>query len=60
MVLLVTPNFSFKQFYGDYTHKRPYPKMALYRLLRDYEFKEIKIINGHDHSKIIAFFLSVS
>jgi len=46
ILVISVPNFSFKKFYADYTHKRPYPKEALFRILNDNGFREIKIING--------------
>jgi SAM-dependent methyltransferase len=46
ILVISVPNFSFKKFYSDYTHKRPYPKEALFRILNDNGFCEIKIING--------------
>ena len=59
-ILITVPNFSFKSFYNDYTHKRPYTKLALYRLLRDCGFENIRIEHGPKLSKIIStlFFFS--
>ena len=45
-LVIVVPNCSFKEFYNDYTHKHPYTKMSLYRILKDNGFKDIKIENG--------------
>lgn len=46
IIVLCVPNFSFKRFYSDPTHKRPYPKEALFRILRDNGFKDIQIKRG--------------
>lgn len=46
IVVIAVPNFSFKSFFKDPTHKRPYPKEALYRVLSDHGFQDIKIVNG--------------
>ncbi len=58
-IIVVVPNWSFKHFYDDYTHKRPYTKKSLYRILYDSGFKNIKIINGPCFNKLISsiFFL---
>lgn len=45
-LVIIVPNYSFKKFYSDYTHKRPYPKIALFRLLEAHNFLNIKIKNG--------------
>lgn len=60
ILVIAVPNFSFEQFYKDPTHKRPYPKEALFRLLSDYGFYDIKIVNGPHLNKVISaiFFLS--
>jgi len=60
ILLIAVPNFSFEQFYKDPTHKRPYPKEAIFRLLSDYGFHDIKIVNGPHLNKTISaiFFLS--
>lgn len=54
ILVLAVPNFSFKQFYADYTHVRPYPKEALYRILKDSGFQHIRIINGISTNKLIS------
>jgi len=54
LVVIAVPNFSFKKFFIDYTHKRPYPRESLYRLLRDYGFQDVVIMNGVGFSKILG------
>jgi SAM-dependent methyltransferase len=54
ILLISVPNFSFKRFYTDYTHKRPYPKQALFKLLNDYGFYDIQIFNGACLNQVIS------
>jgi SAM-dependent methyltransferase len=58
-LVIAVPNFSFEKFYADPTHKRPYPKEALYKILKDNNFEKIEIINGPIISPILsgAFFI---
>jgi len=53
-LLIAVPNFSYKDFYKDYTHKRPYPKEALFRLLFDYNFEGIRFRKGPYLNKYLA------
>ncbi|MBU0467112.1 MAG: class I SAM-dependent methyltransferase [Nanoarchaeota archaeon] len=53
-VVLTVPNYSFKKFFEDYTHVRPYPKIALHNILVANGFKEIEIVQGHHSSQIIS------
>lgn len=48
ILFLSTPNwtYSYKNFYDDYTHVRPYSKMTIKRLLIDNKFKDINVIPG--------------
>lgn len=55
ILVIAVPNFSFKHFYRDPTHKRPYPKEALYRLLIDYGFTDVKIKNGPHLNQLLSF-----
>jgi ubiquinone/menaquinone biosynthesis C-methylase UbiE len=59
ILMVAVPNHSFKKFYADYTHKRPYPKEALYRILDDYGFRDIRIKKGFHLSRLVSsvFFL---
>ena len=59
VLLIAVPNFSFKRFYGDFTHKRPYPKIALYEILNAYKFYNIQIIKGPHLNQFVGalFFL---
>ena len=43
---MVTPNwkYSYKDFYDDPTHKRPYTKKSLEFLLKSFNFEEIQIV----------------
>jgi len=54
LLVIAVPNFSFKNFYKDPTHKRPYPKEALYRLLSDRGFYDIKIVNGPHLNQLLS------
>lgn len=56
-MVIAVPNFSFKSFYSDYTHKRPYPAPALYRVLRDNGFHNIKIMNGTANIRLLSALL---
>lgn len=51
-LIILTPNFanSYKDFYNDYTHKRPFTKRGLFKLLSDLEFNNIQIKNETYHS----------
>jgi len=53
-LILSVPNYSFKKFFEDYTHVKPYPKAALYNILAANGFKEIKITKGHHSSQIVS------
>lgn len=53
-IVIIVPNFSFKRFHDDYTHKKPYTKMSLFRLLNDNSFSEITIKNGPSLNKLIG------
>jgi len=53
-LLIVVPNLSFKKFYDDYTHIRPYTKTSLRRLLKDFGFKNIKIEEGPCRNQIVS------
>jgi len=46
-LVILTPNFAttYKKFYNDYTHKKPFTKRGLFKLLSDLEFKNIQIKN---------------
>lgn len=46
ILVLTTPNLSFKKFYDDYTHVKPYTKKSLYKLLKNNGFEKIRIENG--------------
>ncbi len=50
-VVILTPNFSVyhKEFYDDPTHKRPFTKQSLFRILYDHGFREIKLQNDVMH-----------
>ncbi len=54
IILIAVPNFKFKDFYKDYTHKRPFPPEALYRILADNDFYDIKIIKGAYLNKYLS------
>jgi SAM-dependent methyltransferase len=54
ILVIAVPNFSFKRFYSDYSHKRPYPKEALFRILYDSNFYSIKIINGAANNHFLS------
>ncbi len=56
-LVIAVPNFSFKRFFRDPTHKRPYPKEALYRLLTDYGFEDVHIVNGPHLNQFVSAFL---
>ena len=47
-IFLSTPNWScsFKNFYDDYTHVRPYTKKSLSRILSDFNFLDIQVVPG--------------
>jgi SAM-dependent methyltransferase len=53
ILAISVPNFSFKHFYKDPTHKRPYPKEALFRILYDRGFSDIHIKNGIATSQVV-------
>jgi len=53
-IMIIVPNLSFKRFHDDYTHKKLYTKLSLYRLLRDFEFEDIKIENGPMLNQLIS------
>jgi ubiquinone/menaquinone biosynthesis C-methylase UbiE len=52
-LVLSVPSHSYRKFFQDYTHVRPYPKRALYNILVANGFKEIKITKGHHYSQIV-------
>jgi methionine biosynthesis protein MetW len=60
-IVVATPNFSthYKHFYDDPTHKTPFTKQSLYRILNDNGFKNIRIMNDvyHSHRGILSLFV---
>ena len=54
LLVIAVPVLSFKRFYDDYTHIKPYTKKSLYKLLKDYNFKDIKIKNGSYFNQLIS------
>jgi ubiquinone/menaquinone biosynthesis C-methylase UbiE len=58
-LVIVTPNFAtdYKNFYNDFTHKNPFTKRGLFKILFDAEFKDIKIKNDVYNSYSILFIL---
>ncbi|MEM2956112.1 MAG: class I SAM-dependent methyltransferase [Candidatus Pacearchaeota archaeon] len=58
-IVIITPNFSvcYKEFYNDPTHKKPFTKQSLFRILYDIGFKEIKIKNYSRHTNLLTSFL---
>jgi len=52
-LVLSVPSHSFKKFFSDYTHVRPWPKRALYNILAANGFKEIRITRGHHYSQVV-------
>jgi SAM-dependent methyltransferase len=58
-LVILTPNFAtdHKNFYNDPTHKRPFTKRGLFKLLYDLEFKNIRIKNDIYNSYSILFHL---
>ncbi|MFC1682207.1 class I SAM-dependent methyltransferase [Nanoarchaeota archaeon] len=53
-LVLIVPNYSFNEFYSDYTHKHPYTKMSLYRIFRDNGFENIVVKGGPCLSKVVG------
>jgi len=58
-LVIAVPNLSFKKFYEDYTHVKPYTKRSLYKLLKNNNFENINIKNGPCMNQLISatFFL---
>jgi SAM-dependent methyltransferase len=52
-LVLSVPSHSFRKFFSDHTHIRPWPKRALYNILIENGFKEIKITRGHHYSQTV-------
>lgn len=46
LLMIMVPNFSFKNFYNDYTHVRPFTKLSLFKILEHKGFKNIEIKKG--------------
>jgi len=48
-IFLSTPNwsYSYKNFFDDYTHIRPYTKKSLYHIFEDNNFEQISILPGY-------------
>jgi len=47
-IFFSTPNwfYSYKNFYDDYTHTKPFTKKSLLQILDNYNFKDIHIVPG--------------
>jgi len=60
-LMILTPNFSacYKKFYDDPTHKRPFTKQSLFRILYDAGFSDIKIKNDFFHANNSVFSIFV-
>lgn len=58
-LVILTPNFAtdYKNFYNDPTHKKPFTKRGLFKLLYDSEFKNIQIKNDIYNSYSVLFTL---
>ena len=58
-MIILTPNFAtdYKNFYNDPTHKKPFTKRGLFKLLYDSEFKNIQIRNDIYNSHSVLFTL---
>jgi methionine biosynthesis protein MetW len=56
-IVILTPNFAtdHKRFYNDPTHKKPFTKRGLFKLLNDSGFKEIEIKNDIFNSHNFLF-----
>ena len=55
---LTTPNLS-KEFFNDPTHVRPYTKVALEKLFRMTDYKEIEAYEGNYQNKLISIIKSL-
>jgi SAM-dependent methyltransferase len=59
--LIITPNFAvnYRHFYDDPTHKKPFTKQSLFRVLYNCGFEDIKIKNDilHANNSIISLFV---
>ena len=53
-IVIVVPNYSYRHFYEEYTHVRPWPKKAVFGILVDAGYKNIKIHNGPRYNQIIS------
>jgi len=60
-IMILTPNFSacYKHFYDDPTHKRPFTKQSLFRVLYDAGFRNITIKNDVFHANNTIFSIFV-
>ncbi len=52
--IIMVPNYSFKHFYSDHTHIRPYPKKALFDIMNEAGFRNVKLINGPRYYQVIS------
>lgn len=46
VLMIMVPSFSFKNFYNDYTHVRPYTSVSLFKILEHSGFSQIQIKKG--------------
>jgi ubiquinone/menaquinone biosynthesis C-methylase UbiE len=46
ILVIMVPYFSFRNFYNDYTHVRPYTSVSLFKILEDSGFSHIQIKKG--------------
>ena len=53
-IIIAVPNLNFKKFYNDYTHVKPYTRHSLKKLLKDFGFKKVKIVDGSHKSQVIS------
>jgi len=54
VVVIRTPDFSrsYRHFYDDYTHRSPFTKASMFRILYDNGFKDIEVSSGYYQNQI--------
>ena len=56
-LIIVVPNYSYRHFYQEYTHVRPWPKKAVFGILVDAGYKKIKVYSGPRYNQIVTSIL---